>query len=186
VTTGGIVLAAGEGRRFGGGIKQLAEFEGRPLLAHAVDAIGRREPRVVVLGHAADQIRAAVDLSSVEVVVCDGWPEGQAASLRCGIAALGDVDAAAIVLGDQPEIGSEAVERVVRAMRPSDAAARATYFGEPGHPVVVGRALLGRARHLRGDIGFREMLDDVRVRTVELGAEASPADIDTREELEQR
>jgi molybdenum cofactor cytidylyltransferase len=187
VRIGGIVLAAGAGRRFGGGIKQLAEVDGRALLAHAIDAIVLREPRVVVLGHAADEIRAAVDLRDVEVVVCDGWAEGQAASLRCGVATMGAaVDAAVIVLGDQPGIGREAVEEVVRAARPGDEAVRATYFGEPGHPVLVGRGVLARAQHLRGDVGFREVLADVPVRTVELGAIADPADIDTREELERR
>jgi molybdenum cofactor cytidylyltransferase len=186
VRIGGIVLAAGAGRRFGEGIKQLAELDGKPLLAHAVEAIVLREPRIVVLGHAAEEIREIVDLSGVDVVVCDGWAEGQAASLRCGIAALGPVDAAVIVLGDQPGIGSEAVEEVVRAARPGDEAVRATYSGEPGHPVLVGPGVLGRARHLRGDVGFRDVLADVPVRTVELGALADPADIDTREELERR
>jgi molybdenum cofactor cytidylyltransferase len=183
VRIGGVVLAAGAGRRFGDGVKQLAEVGGRPLLAFAVDAIAAREPRVVVLGHAADEIRAAVDLSGVEVVVCEGWAEGQAASLRCGIASLGPVDAAVIVLGDQPGVGREAVEEVVRAARPGDEAVRATYHGEPGHPVLVGRGVLGRARHLRGDAGFRDVLADVAVRTVELADLADPADIDTPEAL---
>jgi molybdenum cofactor cytidylyltransferase len=185
VRIGGLVLAAGAGRRFGG-TKQLAELDGRPLLEHAVGAIVMREPRIVVLGHAAAEIRAAVDFRDVATVVCEDWEEGQAASLRCGVAALGDVDAAVIVLGDQPGITWEAVEEVVRAARPGDEAVRATYEGVPGHPVLVGRGVLGRARHLRGDVGFRDVLGEVPVRTVELGGIAHPADIDTREELERR
>jgi molybdenum cofactor cytidylyltransferase len=183
VRIGGLVLAAGAGTRFAGGIKQLAAVGGRPLLAHAVDAIALREPRVVVLGHAADEIRAAVDLGDVEVAVCERWAEGQAASLRCGVDALGDVDAAVIVLADQPGITREAVEEVVRAAQPGDEAVRATYHGVPGHPVLVGSDVLGRAKHLRGDVGFRDVLAAVPVRAVELGELADPTDIDTPEGL---
>src|SRR4029450_11407619 len=61
VTVGGLILAAGEGRRFGG-TKQLAELEGRPLLEHALTAMASISPRVVVLGHAADEILESVDL----------------------------------------------------------------------------------------------------------------------------
>jgi CTP:molybdopterin cytidylyltransferase MocA len=183
VRIGGLVLAAGAGRRFAGGPKQLAELDGRPLLEHALAAIARREPRIAVLGHAAAEIRAAVELGDVTPVVCDGWEEGQAASLRCGIAALGDVDAAVVVLGDQPRISCAAVEAVVAAFGPTDDAVRGAYGGIPGHPILLARTVLDRAGELRGDTGFRDVLRAARVRAVDLGALADPADVDTREEL---
>jgi molybdenum cofactor cytidylyltransferase len=178
---GGVVLAAGEGRRFGG-TKQLAELHGRPLLEHALAAVRELSPRVVVLGHAADEIRARVDLQGAEPVVCAGWQEGQSASLRCGLAALGDVDAVVIVLGDQPGMTAEAVRAVTAAGGDEDAV-RAVYGGTPGHPVLLRRPLLDRAGDLRGDEGFRPLLERARVREVEVGHLADPADIDTREEL---
>jgi CTP:molybdopterin cytidylyltransferase MocA len=180
VRIGGLVLAAGEGRRFGG-TKQLAEVRGRPLLEHALAAVGGLEPRVVVLGHAAGEIRAAVDLQGATAVVCPEWREGQSASLRCGLAALGDVDAAVVVLGDQPLIGRAAVEAVVAAAREGEVALRAAYDGTPGHPVLLGRALLERAAELRGDTGFRELLRDAR--TIDLTGLADPADVDTPDDI---
>jgi molybdenum cofactor cytidylyltransferase len=182
VRVGGLVLAAGEGSRFAGGTKQLAELRGRPLLEHALAAVAGLSPRVVVLGHAAEEILAAVDLQGAEPLVCDGWREGQAASLRCGVAALGDVDAAVIVLGDQPGITTEAVSAVAAAAGRGDAA-RATYRGTPGHPVLLGRGLLDRVGELRGDVGFRHLLAQADVHDVEVGGLADPTDIDTREEL---
>jgi CTP:molybdopterin cytidylyltransferase MocA len=176
------VLAAGEGSRFAGGTKQLAELRGRPLIEHALAAVAGLSPRVVVLGHAAEEILAAADLQGAEPVVCDGWREGQAASLRCGIAALGGVDAAVVVLGDQPGITADAVSAIAAAAGRGDAA-RATYRGTPGHPVLLGRALLDRAGELRGDVGFRDLLAQADVHDVEVGGLADPADIDTREEL---
>jgi CTP:molybdopterin cytidylyltransferase MocA len=181
------VLAAGAGTRFAGGPKQLAPFAGRPLLEHSLAAIAALEPRVVVLGHAAEAVLAAVDLHGVRPVVCPEWEEGQAASLRCGIAALGDVDAAVVVLGDQPGITAAAVAALVAAARDGDGEAiRGAYGGAPGHPVLVRRALLDRAEELRGDTGFRDLLAGARIRAVELSGLSDPADIDTREELAAR
>jgi molybdenum cofactor cytidylyltransferase len=180
VTTGGLILAAGEGRRFGG-TKQLAELHGRPLLEHALEAMSGVSPRVVVLGHAADEIRAGVDLHGASVVVCDDWAEGQAASLRAGLAALAGCEAVVVVLGDQPGITPEAIAAMTA---PGDEdAVRAVYDGTPGHPVLLRRPLLERAGELRGDTGFRDLLESATVREVELGGLADPADIDTREEL---
>ena len=181
---GGLILAAGEGRRFGA-TKQLAELRGRPLLEYALAAMAGVSPRVVVLGHAAGEIAARVDLHGAEAVVCAGWAEGQAASLRCGLAALADADAVVVVLGDQPGITAEAVEAVVAAAGGEDAV-RATYDGTPGHPVLLRRPLLDRAGELRGDSGFRDLLEGAAVREVEIGGLADPADIDTREELARR
>jgi molybdenum cofactor cytidylyltransferase len=184
VTTGGLILAAGEGRRFGG-TKQLAELDGRPLLEHVLAAMAGISPRVVVLGHAADKIRRGVNLHGASVIVCEDWAEGQAASLRAGLAALAGCDAVVVVLGDQPGITAEAVAAVAAAAGDEDAV-RAVYDGTPGHPVLLRRALLERAGELRGDTGFRDLLESASVRGVEVGALADPADIDTREELARR
>jgi molybdenum cofactor cytidylyltransferase len=183
---GGIVLAAGGGTRFGA-TKQLAELRGRPLLEYAVEAmlaVPAIWPVVVVLGHDADAIRARVRLHDARVVLCDGWQEGQAASLRCGVAALGDdADAAVIMLGDQPFITPQVIAGTLDYDEAYHDAVRATYFGEPGHPVLLTRRLLDRAGELRGDVGFRDLLLGQRVRRFEAGRLCDPTDIDTREEL---
>ena len=108
---GGVVLAAGEATRFGGP-KQLAELDGRPLLEHAlraVSAVPAIDRIVVVLGAHAEEIRAKVDFLDAEPIVCEDWREGQAASLRTGLAALGDVEAALVTLGDQPRITPQVI-----------------------------------------------------------------------------
>ncbi len=174
------MLAAGAGERFGGP-KQTAQLRGRPLLEHVLAAIeaAALDRTVVVLGARADEVRAEVPLHGAEPVVAGDWPEGMAASLRAGVAALADCDAVVVVLGDQPLLSPDAIARVAQAGGP---AARATYGGVPGHPALIGRELFDRVRALEGDQGAAVLLRDaIEVPCDGLG---SPADVDTRTELE--
>ena len=183
----GAVLAAGEGRRFGGA-KQLADLEGRPLLEHAVEAmvcVPAIERILVVLGAHASEILARVNFLDAEPVVCEGWAEGQSASLRAALDVLGDTaEALMVTLGDQPRITPQVIAGVLDHRSPRYAAVRATYGGRPGHPVLIERRLFGALRDLRGDVGARDVLADARVKTWECGHLCSADDVDTREELE--
>jgi molybdenum cofactor cytidylyltransferase len=188
VRFGCVVLAAGEGTRFGGA-KQVAPLRGRPLLEWALDAalgVPALDPVVVVLGAYAAAVRNAVDLSEVTIVQAPDWAEGQAASLRAGVAALGDVDAAVVLLGDMPFITPQVVAGAVDHWSARCDAVRTTYGGRPGHPVVLGRAVLDRVPGLHGDVGARELLGGFRVREWDAGHLCDPADVDTREQLEVR
>jgi molybdenum cofactor cytidylyltransferase len=182
---GGVVLAAGEGSRFGGP-KQLADLDGRALLEHALAAVASVpaiERFVLVLGARADEIGARVDLHGAEPVVCEDWAEGQAASLRAGLRAIEDMEAAVILLGDQPGITPAAIEAVL-AHFDGSRPLRAVYDGSPGHPVVLTRELMKRAMDLTGDLGARELLEHARTLRVEVGHLCEPADVDTPADLD--
>ncbi len=184
---GGLVLAAGAGRRFGG-IKQLAPIAGRPVLEHvlvAMQAVPALDPLVVVLGAHASEVRAGVELGRFEVVVADDWEEGQAASLRAGVGALlANGDSVLICLGDQPFISPQVIAGTLDHDSALSDAVRAAYRGIPGHPVLLKRRLLDRVGELRGDVGARDLLVDARVRVWEAGHLCDPTDIDTRDQLE--
>jgi molybdenum cofactor cytidylyltransferase len=181
---GGLVLAAGGSSRFGEP-KQLAVLDGRPLLEHVLIAMSDAglDRVVAVLGANAPKIAAGVPLHGAEVVVCEQWAEGLAASLRAGVAALDGCDAVAVALGDQPRLSAAAIERVVSQRGADELAVRATYAGVPGHPVLLERTLLSRVPGLRGDSGARELLNGVPIREVACDGLGSPADVDTPEAL---
>jgi molybdenum cofactor cytidylyltransferase len=185
----GVVLAAGGASRFGS-TKQLADLDGVPLLQHAVDAmlaVPALDPVVVVLGAEAARVRDAVDFRHARPVVCAAWQEGMAASLRCGVEAVGDCDWVIVTLGDQPRVTSQVVAAVMDhavSAAPGTAAVRAAYEGVPGHPVALGRAMLPGVAQLSGDVGARELLGSATVRTFEAAGLCDPSDVDTPEELE--
>ena len=182
---GGLVLAAGAGKRFGGR-KQLAELDGRPLLEHAVQAmnaapVGRV---VVVLGALVEEVTAKVDFHGAEPCTCERWDEGQAASLACGLAELSDCEAVVVTLGDQPRMSPEAISRVIGARDGEAPAVRATYFGAPGHPVLLERELFESFRNVTGDHGARNLLLSVQVRDVPCDDIGGGEDVDTPAELD--
>jgi CTP:molybdopterin cytidylyltransferase MocA len=183
---GGLILAAGAGLRFGSP-KQLALLDGRPLLEHALLAMSgaqRIDRTVVVLGAHADEILADVERHGAVPVICAGWEEGQAASLRSGVAALADlVEAIVITLGDQPSIDPRAIDRVLAARDGASVAVRASYDGRPGHPVVLERDLFEAVARLRGDQGARSLLSGAAVALVPCDGLGSDQDIDTVEQL---
>jgi molybdenum cofactor cytidylyltransferase len=178
---GAIILAAGSSHRLGRP-KQLLDLEGKPVLQHvldAVDAAGVGEI-VVVLGHAADRIEAALTLPEhARVVVNSDHATGQGSSLRIGLDRLSPhVGRAVMLLGDQPRVASEAIRAVAAGAGPI---IRAVYRGTPGHPVAFDRDVWAElAATATGDQGGRELLrrDPQRVHDVALD-HPSPLDIDT-------
>jgi CTP:molybdopterin cytidylyltransferase MocA len=125
-----VVLAAGASSRYGTDpAKQQVHIAAvlAALAASTVDAV------VVVSG---------AHPLPVESVHCDDWELGPGASLRAGLAALGeDVEAAVVALADGPDLDPRAVDRVIEDWRANgDAVVAATYASVRLHPVLLARA----------------------------------------------
>ncbi len=172
-----VVLAAGEASRFGAP-KQLVllpEVLAR-LASSPVDEI------VVVEGAHPLPSNSLLQDRSMRIVRCDEWERGPGASLRCGLAALGDdVEAAIVVLADGPDLAPEAVARVIESWRlgagDNDVVA-ASYGDVRGHPLLVSR----RVWDAVPDDGLR-LCDPVLVPCDDLGA---PGDVDRPEDIPER
>ncbi len=203
----GIVLAAGAGRRFGAGTKQVAVVGGRPLVARAVEAACSApalDDVVVVVGSEADEVRAALRSSlgrslgqtlgqgaghplqvgegRHRVVHCGGWAEGIAASLRRGLEEVGPLDAALVLLADQPLVTSKLVSLVLSEGLPGlgerHDVARPFYESIPGHPVLLGPAAIQRALTLQGDRGLGPVIARRRIRAIQVAGAGATLDVD--------
>ena len=134
-----VVLAAGEAERFGAPKQRL--------LLPAVLAKLHESPvdRIVVVqgAYPLEVPRGAPARGApTTLVTCADWDRGPGASLRCGLAALEpdpEVVAAVVVLADGPDLSPEAVARVLEAWRLDGGIVAASYGGERGHPLVIGR-----------------------------------------------
>ena len=159
-----VVLAAGASTRFGSPKQRL-------LLAPVLERVRAARSLgdiVVVLG--------AHDVETdARTVRCPDWERGPGASLRCGLAALGDdADAAIVVLADGPELAPAAIDRVAARWNGEPVLA-ASYGGVRGHPVLIARSAWGSIP----DDGARA-LEPVLVPCDDLGY---PGDVDTVEDL---
>ena len=168
----GLVLAAGEGRRFGGP-KAPVVIDGERLVDRAVRVLreGGCEPVYVVLGAWVGEVPGAI------VVVNPDWAEGMGSSLRVGLGAM-DADRVVVTLVDLPGLTPAAVARMVA--EPARIA-QATYDGVRGHPVLLGREhVAGVVDVAVGDRGARDYLkaQGGAVVTVEVGDVASGEDLD--------
>ena len=183
-----IILAAGQGTRFGSQPKLLADLAGKPLVRHVADAAlaSQSVPVVAVLGHRREEVEAALP-PAVRRVENPDYARGLSTSLRAGFAALDRAtEAAVVLLGDMPQVTSELIDRLIEAWiaagRP--AAVVPTYDGRRGNPVLLSGALRPEIAELSGDTGACALLR-ARSDVHELPVTAASilADVDTPEAL---
>ena len=116
---------------------------------------------IVVLGRAADEIREQVVFGNAKVVENPVFGEGCASSYRVGIGALDPrSDAIMILLGDQPGVAPETINRVADEWRQGDGQiALASYQGRNGHPMLFARPLFDKLVGLHGDKAAWKLVD---------------------------
>lgn len=185
-----LVLAAGQSRRMGSINKLLAEIEGTPMVVRVVEAAleSQAAPVVVVLGHEADQVRAALAGRDVRFAENPEFAEGLSTSLRHGVGALpGGIDGALVLLGDMPAIRPHHLDRLIAAFDPTEGRSICvpTTNGKRGNPVLWGAAYFHQLQEVAGDVGARHLIGEhaEEVCEVAVGDEAIFTDIDTPDAL---
>ncbi|MBD9372535.1 NTP transferase domain-containing protein [Rhizobium sp. ARZ01] len=185
----GIVLAAGQARRMGnaGRHKLLAEFEGVPLICKSVSTVLAVAPgkAVVVTGHRAAEIEAALSGLPVEIVRNPLYQDGMSTSLNAGLDVVGADCAGVLVhLADMPKVSPEDLRKLMSAFAAAggNAVVRAVSDGKRGNPVILPRATFAAIRQLEGDVGARQIIETsgLEIIDVEIGP-AAHLDVDTPE-----
>jgi len=205
-----VVLAAGDGSRFGFRPKGLLEREGQPLVARQIGLLARAGLRriVVVLGQHAAAFEPALRraLADLPAQVQLDWvrnpaPEiGTGASLRCALARLADdtkllpptgegaKQAIMVLLADQPLLQAGDIDAVLRAWRtraPGIELVVPTHQGQPGHPLVFGAALRRWLARQPASEGVRDWrrAHPAQVRALPVTHPRCTLDIDTEADL---
>ena len=182
-----IVLAAGRSTRMGAGNKLVADIAGTPMVRHAVEAAlgSRARPVIVVVGHQADAVRAALAGLDIVIVENPDFATGLASSLKAGIRALAsDCAGALILLGDMPLIAPAHLDRLVAAFAPG-AIVVPTHRGKRGNPVLWSRRFFNDLMALEGDVGARHLIGGYAEAVAEVPVEDAAVliDVDTPEAL---
>lgn len=183
-----VVLAAGLSRRMGQA-KLLMPVGGRAIVRYVVESVlaGGVDSVWVVTGPDVEPIEAALAGLEVQIAVNPAPEEGQASSLRAGIAALpASVDAVLIALGDQPSLAPSIIPALLAARRTTPKLIVAPRYRDgQGNPVLFKREIFPELLRLTGDQGARPIIqkEPARVEWVELDL-PMPPDVDTPDDYE--
>ena len=198
----GIILAAGEAKRFGQS-KQLLDYHGQPFVrsvAQTALASGL-SPVVVVTGANAQQVEPAVMDLSVTIVRNTDWQNGQSSSIRAGLHALpppslrdtspksfgfggGREGAAIFLLADQPQVTPTVIRALVEQHTVELAPIIAPLVqGQRANPVLFDRVTFPDLMALTGDVGGRAIFSKYPLMYLTWHDESLLVDIDTPDDL---
>jgi molybdenum cofactor cytidylyltransferase len=182
----GLALAAGGSSRLGRP-KQTLPYGDTTLLGHVLGSARACgfDQLLVALGGAADEVRAAVDLSGTDVVENRSYGEGCSSSIAAALGALDPrTDVLVLMLGDQPGVGPTAVRTLLARMGDAPLAV-CRYEDGRGHPFAFRRDLFGDLADLHGDKGVWKLLDRLGDDVVEVRVPGEvPPDVDTWDDYE--
>ena len=183
-----LILAAGQSRRMRGTDKLAELVRGEPLLTRVARTALAASSRVFVALPAADHPRAGLLAGlAVTSLAVPQATEGQAATLRMGVAALPDCPRFMVLLADLPDLTAGDLTAVLTApLTAPDALIwrGATDDGKPGHPILFAASLRPRFATLSGDSGGQEVTVPLSAQThlVRLPGNRARHDLDTPED----
>jgi molybdenum cofactor cytidylyltransferase len=185
-----IVLAAGQSRRMGKDNKLVADVNGTAMVRHTLENIAGVVPDepIVVTGHEADMVTAALAGLDLKIVHNPKFAAGLSTSLVTGLGALDDeVDGALVCLADMPRVSREDIKKLIAAFDPIEnrAICVPTFRGKRGNPVLWGREFFDPMSRVSGDVGARHLIGahDDKVVEVEVDSDGVILDVDTPEML---
>ena len=156
------ILAAGESRRMGSP-KALQTIHGKTFLGHLLQAT--RDPRIgltlIVLGAAANEIRAKIDPGEASIVINSDWQKGQLSSIHAAIRNLpkGKTEGLILCPVDHPLVSQNLVASLIERFESSAKKITVPCFeGRRGHPVIFHASLYDELLAASYEIGARQVV----------------------------
>jgi molybdenum cofactor cytidylyltransferase len=178
-----IILAAGQSKRMGQN-KMLLPFGRSTVIESIVTEVTacNLSEVVVVTGHEHEEIAALLANNPVRCVFNSDYDRSEMiVSIQAGLRALSEkIQAALIVLGDQPRIQRDMVQRIVAAYAPH-ALIIPSFQNRRAHPILVDRSLWADVLALPSTATLRDFVRSRadRIRYVEVDSDSVLHDMDT-------
>ncbi len=184
-----VILAAGKSERFDD-FKQLVEIDGKPMLDLVIEKVRNSsvDEIITVLGYKSDRILSKISTEGSKFVMNPNYERGMSTSLSEGLEEVGrNTDAVVILLGDQPYLDSEVIDKLIRSYQNSDKLVMVPYYqGKRGNPVLFDISLKEELMEVEGDVGGRKVVEEnpELVHKVAVDNPGVLMDIDTRKDIE--
>ncbi len=184
----GIILAAGESKRFGNP-KQLLKLNNEFLINRVIRVAlaSNLDPIIVVLGANYEKIfRIIVPSERLIIVKNENWKRGLSTSLIEGLIHVSDNKSGVMyLLGDQPFITSEAINKLISLYDTSkNRVVMLETNGKKTPPIIFPSNYYDQIRLLEGDRGARDIINDFNTLFLENTDELLITDIDTEMEFD--
>jgi molybdenum cofactor cytidylyltransferase len=200
----GIILAAGESKRFGEP-KQLLDWKGQPFVRVVAETAlnSGLSPIIVVTGSNAEQVEAAIQDLDVTIARNQNWASGQGNSIRQGVNALNKirnrvldvqqnasnsrlgVGGAIFLLADQPQVTTTVlcalVETHAQGLHPIVAP---LVMDQRANPVLFDRVTFPDLMNIEGDVGGRAIFHRHRVEYLPWHDDRLLLDVDTPDQYQ--
>jgi molybdenum cofactor cytidylyltransferase len=184
----GLIVAAGESKRMGT-TKQLLPFGHSTILGQVIrNALeSNLDEIVVVLGYQAQEIGQNISGAPVKVVVNPEFQKGLSSSIKKGLSNIAKTSAVMILLGDQPLVGKEIINRLIAELGMGNRGIIVPVYNNiRGHPVIFTPLYRDELLALQGDVGGKEIVrahpEDVA--EVNIYSEAVIRDINDRDDYQ--
>lgn len=152
----GVLLAAGQSRRFGSDKLLQPLPDGTPLaLAAAANLRLALPDTVAVVAHADAAVAGLLRAAGIPVVVNAGAEAGMGTSIACGVRARDPAAGWVIALADMPFIRPDTIAAIAATLVDEHVIGAPGYAGRRGHPVGFGAAWREALLKLDGDVGAR-------------------------------
>lgn len=157
----GIILAAGEGKRAGGG-KLTRIVQGKPILQHVVEKAVKSSLDNVLLitGYEKNFGEMVAEHYDIKSHFNPNYSQGMSTSLKLGVSKIPQgISAILVFLGDMPYIQSETLETIINLHKTTKGKIIIpVYKGKKGHPVLISCIYKDEIYSISGDIGAREII----------------------------
>jgi len=183
----GILLAAGQGTRFGGDKLLAALGDGTAVGVAAARNLATVMTEVIAVVRPEDaRLIHLLAATGVAVQRCPTAWKGMGSSLAHAVQASAEADGWIVALADMPLVRPETIRAVASALEDGAALVAPAYRGERGHPVGFARDYGARLAALAGDAGARDILraERERIMLLECDDPGVVADVDTPADLD--
>lgn len=155
----GVLLAAGQSRRFGSNKLLHPVVDNTPMLLVSAQKLATALPRsLVVINNDLLDYRAQLEQLGLQVVINEHAGQGMGSSIACGVAASADASGWLIALADMPCINVETIQTIANGLNSDAAIVAPQYQQQRGHPVAFARQFKEALIALNEDTGARDII----------------------------
>ncbi len=187
-----IILAAGASTRMNGEPKQLLKFEGKTLLRRTAEtalSFAAARPIVVVLGANAEKLLPEIKDLPLLPAINENWASGMGGSIKTGLSVLlaenTDIEAAILMLCDQPFVVVETLNRLVETFQKTKKPIVACQYADTtGVPALFAREMFAELSDLQGDAGAKAVIKKHAANVARTPAPEAGFDVDTQADFQ--